>query len=200
MKLFPIDSSENLIPYDGELYYYPQIFSTNQSEQYFEKLYPSINWKNDIIYMFGKEIVTKRKVAWFADKNFAYSYSNSTKIAQTWTKELLEIKKVVEDISQQKYNSCLLNLYHDGSEGMSYHSDNEKTLIKNSSIASVSFGAERKFSLKHKESKQSIHLMLENGSLLLMQGEIQNKWLHSLPKTKKVKTARINLTFRQFQY
>jgi alkylated DNA repair dioxygenase AlkB len=102
----------------------------------------------------------------------------------------------VEELSETTYNSCLLNLYHSGDEGMGWHSDAEKTLLDNGTIASITFGAERKFSFKHKETKQRVDVLLENGSLLLMKGMTQKKWLHRLPPTKKVFSPRINLTFR----
>ena len=79
---------------------------------------------------------------------------------------------------------------------MGWHADNEKELKKNSVIASVSLGAERKFSFKHKKNKEKIDLILGNGSLLVMKEQIQTHWMHQLPKSKKIKEPRINLTFR----
>jgi alkylated DNA repair dioxygenase AlkB len=113
-----------------------------------------------------------------------------------WTKELLELKEIVEKESKATYNSCLLNLYHTGKEGMAWHSDGEKMLKKNGEIASLTLGAERKFSFKHKATKQRIDMLLERGSLLVMKDTTQTNWLHRLPPTKKVHTPRINLTFR----
>lgn len=108
----------------------------------------------------------------------------------------MQLKAIVEELTGQKHNSCLLNLYHTGDEGMAWHSDDEKSLGKNTSIASLSFGAERKFALKHRVSKDPVSLILENGSLLVMKGATQTNWLHSLPKSKKITEPRINLTFR----
>ena len=125
------------------------------------------------------------------------SYSNSTKFALPWTPGLLEIKKKIEEESGETFNSCLLNLYHTGEEGMAWHSDDEKELRKNGCIASVSLGAERKFSFKHKISGETNSVLLEHGSLLEMKDETQTFWKHRLPPTKKVMEARINLTFRQ---
>jgi alkylated DNA repair dioxygenase AlkB len=102
----------------------------------------------------------------------------------------------VERFSGDHFNSCLLNLYHDGSEGMGWHSDDERALGKDSSIASVSLGVERKFSFRHKETRETLSVMLEPGSLLVMKGATQRHWQHCVPKTKKVTTPRINLTFR----
>ena len=146
-----------------------------------------------------KLIITKRKVAWYAEKSFEYSYSNRTKTALIFTKELLELKKLVEKETKETYNSCLLNLYHDGSEGMAWHSDGEKDLKKNGAIASLTLGSERKFGFKHKETKETVYKVLEHGSLLVMKDETQTHWLHRLPPTKKVHLPRINLTFRTIE-
>jgi alkylated DNA repair dioxygenase AlkB len=118
------------------------------------------------------------------------------KKALPWTRELTILKQVVENLSNTKFNSCLLNLYHDGNEGMGWHSDDEKSIEEHSTIASVSFGAERKLSFKHKQTKETISVLLENGSLLLMKDATQKNWLHGLPKSTKITLPRINLTFR----
>jgi alkylated DNA repair dioxygenase AlkB len=153
-------------------------------------------WEKDEVIIFGKRITTKRKVAWYGDSEYLYTYSNTTKRALAWTKELSELKQIVEEYAGIKFNSCLLNLYHNGNEGMGWHSDDEKPLGKNNTIASLSFGAERKFSFKHKQTKQTVSLVLEHGSLLVMKHDTQRNWLHSLPKSKNITQPRINLTFR----
>ena len=190
------DAEINLLPKDGTVNYYGKILDQKQSDKFYQTLFETIEWKNDEAVIFGKKILTKRKVAWYGDENFEYTYSNSTKKAIPWTKELLQLKKMTEEKTGEKFNSCLLNLYHDGSEGMAYHSDGEKDLKKDGAIASLSLGAERKFSFKHKETKEKVELILEHGSLLVMKDETQSFWLHRLPPTKKVFTPRINLTFR----
>lgn len=186
----------NLLPQDGTVNYYGKIFNQDQISFFYERLLESISWKNDEAIIFGKKIITKRKVAWYGEENFSYTYSKTTKQALPWTKELLELKEIIEEKTGEEFNSCLLNLYHNGSEGMAYHSDAEKDLKKNGAIASVSFGAQRKFSFKHKVTKERVDLILENGSLLVMKDQTQNFWLHRLPPTTKVLTPRINLTFR----
>lgn len=188
--------SLNLLPQDGIVNYYGKILNAKEAVFYFQTLLNTIDWQNDKAIIFGKEIITKRKVAWYGDKNFSYTYSKIEKFALPWTKELLELKTLVEKISGENFNSCLLNLYHNGNEGMAWHSDAEKDLKKNGAIASLSLGAERKFSFKHKTNGYTKSLRLENGSLLVMKGQTQSHWLHSLPKEKKVNTPRINLTFR----
>jgi alkylated DNA repair dioxygenase AlkB len=190
------DKSHNMLPYDGIVNYFGTVFSPEQARHYREKLLHNIEWKNDEAYIYGKHFITKRKVAWYGDEPYSYTYSKLTKQALPWTPELLELKKLAELQTESTYNSCLLNLYHDGDEGMSWHSDDEKTLLKNGAIASYSFGADRMFSFKHKSTGEKVNLLLENGSLLLMKGETQTYWLHQLPKRKKVQLPRINLTFR----
>jgi alkylated DNA repair dioxygenase AlkB len=187
-----------IINFEGEAIYYGPIFSLEQSSLFFDDLLNNIEWKNEEIIMFGKEIISKRKVAFYADDGVDYTYSNKTKKGLSWTASLLKIKSVVENYTHVNYNGCLLNLYHDGNEAMGWHSDNEKEIKPNSSIASVSIGIERKFSFKNKLSKETIAVQLENGSLLEMKGTIQKNWLHALPKSKKITQPRINLTFRQF--
>lgn len=196
MDLFS-DYSTNILSKDGEVYYFGKIFSDEISSKYLDCLLNTIDWKNDELILFGKKIITKRKVAWYGDEPYQYTYSHSTKKAIYWTKELFEIKLIIEKITNEKYNSCLLNLYHSGEEGMSWHCDDEKELVKHSSIASISFGADRKFVFKHKFNSITKSLILENGSLLEMKGKTQEFWLHKLPPTKKSKMLRVNLTFRK---
>lgn len=190
------DPQINLLPADGIVNYYGPAMEYNKAQFYYETLLHTIEWKNDEAIIFNKHIITKRKAAWYGDSNYAYTYSNTTKYALPWTKELLELKNIAEQLSKETYNSCLLNLYHDGQEGMAWHSDDEKTLAKNGAIASLSFGAERKFSFKHKQTKETVSLVLENGSLLVMKGATQTNWLHRLPPTLKIHQPRVNLTFR----
>lgn len=198
MDLFnqEIDINKNLLPYGGTVNYYGKLFSNREADQYYQLLMDTIEWKNDEAFILGKHIITKRKVAWYGDESYAYTYSNASKFALPWTKELLELKKIAEEKTGTNFNSCLLNLYHNGDEGMAYHSDDEKALAKDSAIASISFGAERRFLLKHKQTKETITTFLEHGSLLIMKGATQTNWLHRLPPTKKVNTPRVNLTFR----
>jgi alkylated DNA repair dioxygenase AlkB len=188
----------NLLPCDGEVYYRPGVLNPVTAKEYFGTLLQTIAWKQDELFIYGKQIITKRKVAWYGDQPFAYTYSHNTKEALPWMPALLELKQLCEATSGEQYNCCLLNLYHNGDEGMAWHSDDEDTIVKDSAIASLSLGAERKFSFKHKKEGGNISVMLATGSLLVMKGATQTHWLHSLPKTKKVFEPRINLTFRKF--
>jgi len=195
----PLDnvvSSQTIINKDGIAIYTDSLIPAEKSELFLLQLSKNIQWKNDESVIFGKHYITRRKTAWYGDRPFNYTYSKIKRTALPWTNELLEIKHIVENNESTKFNSCLLNFYHDGDDGMGWHSDNEKELEKNGVIASVSLGVERKFSFKHKRTAEKIHLMLKNGSLLVMKGQIQAHWLHQLPKSKKIKKPRINLTFR----
>jgi len=198
MNLFSneIDCSRNLLPNGGIVNYYGKLFTHQEANYFFDCLLNSIDWKNDEAIIFGKRIVTKRKVAWYGDRSFDYTYSNTTKQALDWTKELLELKTIIEKQTGEQFNSCLLNLYHNGDEGMTWHCDAEKDLKKNGAIASLSFGAERKFTFKHKQTKEMVSTLLEHGSLLIMKGTTQTNWLHRLPPTKLITKPRVNLTFR----
>lgn len=191
-----IAQPNNLLSKEGTVKYYGAVMSLLEADDYFTRLFNRIEWKNDEVVIYGKRITTKRKIAWYGDKPFHYTYSNTTKQAHYWTPELLHLKALAEEQSGESFNSCLLNLYHDGSEGVTWHSDGEKDLKKDGAIASLSLGAERKFSFKHKATKDTVSIVLEHGSLLIMQGETQTYWQHCLPTTKKITEPRINLTFR----
>lgn len=190
------DSTINLLPEGGKVNYYGKILNQEEANHYYEKLLSNIAWKNDEAVIYGKRIITARKAAWYGDKEYNYTYSNSTKQALIWTEELLQLKNLIEEKSSETFNSCLLNLYHNGDEAMAWHSDGEKTLKENGAIASISIGAERVFQFKHKQNNKQIKLLLEHGSLLIMKDETQKNWLHRLAKSSKIKTPRINLTFR----
>lgn len=198
MNLFKpeYNPEKNWLPEGGTVNYYGKVLNHDTADSYYDKLLNKIDWQNDEAMIFGKKIITKRKVAWYGEKPFEYTYSKVTKLALYWTEELLELKTIIEQRTGESFNSCLMNLYHSGDEGMGWHSDGEKELKKNGAIASLSLGAERKFAFRHKQTKEKVQLLLENGSLLVMKGETQNHWLHRLPPTKKINSPRVNLTFR----
>jgi alkylated DNA repair dioxygenase AlkB len=182
---------------DAEVYFAPQFFSKAESDSYFKRLMEEVSWQQESIKMFGKQLPMPRLTAWYGDKG--YTYSGLHNKPQPWLPVLLELKEKVEQASSQKYNSVLLNLYRTGQDSMGWHSDNEPELGQEPSIASLSFGGERKFSFKHRTRKdlkpQSISLA--HGSLLLMQGPTQHYWLHQVSKTTRTVEPRINLTFRK---
>lgn len=202
MSLFSsfADPTTNLLPQDGEAYYHGTIFSLPEANSLMTTLLQTIPWQHDELTIMGRRIVTQRETAWYGDAPFSYTYSHATKVALPWSESLRRIRNRVQEISGHPYNACLLNLYHDGSEGMGWHSDDEPEIVPDSAIASVSFGAERAFDLKHKQSGEKVRVMLAHGSLLVMAGVCQRHWVHALPKALRVKGARVNLTFRQMHY
>lgn len=193
---YAVDKTKNWLPYEGTVHYYGRICSAADADAYFDILLRTIAWRNDEAHIFGKKMMTKRKVAWYGEKPFTYTYSNTTKYALPWTAALLELKALSEKESGETFNSCLLNLYHTGEEGMAWHSDGEKDLKKDGAIVSLSFGAERTFAFKHKQSGVKVSMPLAHGSLLVMKDTTQTHWLHRLPPTKKIMQPRISLTFR----
>lgn len=195
MRLFN-DPLQNLLPRDGIVEYHGRLMQAAEADRFYRLLLDRVEWRNDEAVIFGKRVITKRKVAWYGDRPFRYTYSGVTKEALPWTPDLLELKALAGMHSGAGYNSCLLNLYHSGAEGMAWHSDGETDLLKHGAIASMSFGAERRFCFKHKQSAETVCLQLEHGSLLVMKGATQDYWLHHLPPTTKVQTPRISLTFR----
>lgn len=189
----------NLLPNDGLVRHFGPVLSPEESTKIRDRLLATMPWAHDELVMFGKRVVTSRKVAWFGDPGLSYTYSGSTKRPLGWIPPLTELRELVERLSGSIFNSCLLNLYHRGSEGMGWHSDDESSIVADSCIASLSFGAQRRFSFRHKRTKERVDVMLEHGSLLLMEGETQRHWQHCLPKSAKVSEPRINLTFRRMR-
>ena len=187
----------SILEKDGRAEYFNHFYGAHESDHLFERLLSSLSWKSDQITMFGKSVITSRKVAWVGDPDCLYTYSGSQKTPQAWTHELLQIKHKLEQLTCHTFNSCLLNLYHNGDEGMGWHSDNEKELDSATPIASISLGARRKFAFRHKQNKTTVPVFLEHGSLLIMHPPTQEHWHHSLLKTKTVLSPRINLTFRK---
>jgi alkylated DNA repair dioxygenase AlkB len=199
-SLFGINLSQyslNLLPMDGSAQYFPEFMGAEESAYLFDQLQKSLRWEADQVMMFGKLVTTRRKVAWTGDPECSYTYSGVKKSPQAWTPELLSIKTQLEELTQSEFNSCLLNFYHDGNDGMGWHSDDEKELDASSPIASLSLGAQRKFAFRHKVDKTTIPLYLASGSALIMHSPTQQFWQHTLLKTKKVSNPRINLTFRK---
>lgn len=198
MELFDqmVDKTENRLPKDGIVNYYGKLLPEERANYYLNCLLSTIDWRNDEAVIFGKKIMTRRQVAWYGDRPFEYTYSHTSKYALPWTKELLALKALIEDETCETYNSCLLNLYHNGEEGVGWHSDGEPDLKKDGAIASLSLGAERKFVFKHKQTGEKVELLLAHGGLLIMKGKTQTYWLHSLPTAKRITMPRIGLTFR----
>ena len=187
----------NLLPQDGTVLPLGPLLPEPDASTAFTALLTELPWQHDEVRLFGKRIVTARKVSWHGDHPFSYTYSGIPRTAQPWTPTLTAIKARIEATTGTTYNSCLANLYHSGSEGMAWHSDDEPMLLPHAPIASLSLGATRRFDFKHKKDPSlRASILLEHGHLLLMLNETQSHWLHALPKTQKIQTPRINLTFR----
>ena len=181
---------------DGEYLYIENFFNRKKADSMFKSLINQISWNQEGMMMYGKYIQFPRLTAWYGDNDKPYSFSGITLQPTFWTPELNEIKSLIEPLAKTSFNSVLLNRYRDGSDSISWHTDAEKELGKNPIIASVNFGAERVFQLKHMKTQERIDILLKHGSLLVMMGELQHNWKHQIPKTKKVIGERINLTFR----
>lgn len=181
---------------NGEYIFYPSFFSKYESDIYFKSLREGIEWKQESMNMYGKKIDFPRLTSWYGDNDKPYSFSGLTLQPLSWTKELLEIKDKIEPESNVSFNSVLLNLYRNGQDSISWHTDAEKELGKNPTIASVNFGETRTFQLRHLETKEKLDIELTHGSLLIMRGQLQHFWQHQIPKTTRKINERINLTFR----
>lgn len=160
--------------------------------------FENINWKQDRISLYGKNHLLPRLTSWYGDPTKDYTYSGITSRPNPWNKGLNYIKSMIEESSGARFNSVLLNWYRNGEDHLSWHADNEKELGRNPVIASVNFGETRDFVLRRNDDhKAKIAIPLNHGSLLVMRGELQHFWQHSVPKRKRVNGARIDLTFRQ---
>jgi alkylated DNA repair dioxygenase AlkB len=182
---------------DAEINFYPHFFTKSESDLIFENLFNEIKWRSDKIKLYGKEIDLPRKTAWYGETGKSYTYSGIQMFPEPWTPTLLKIKKKIEKIADVKFNSVMMNLYRDGNDGISWHTDAETELGKNPVIGSVSFGETRRFMLRHRYNKiLKTEFELSHGSFLLMSGTTQHFWQHQIPKTTKKLDSRINLTFR----
>jgi alkylated DNA repair dioxygenase AlkB len=182
---------------DGELYFGRSFFPLRQSDEFFRDLRAGTAWQQDQMKWFGKQVNIPRLTAWHGDPEKVYRYSGITVAPTPWTPTLLRIKKAIEEASGTTFDSVLLNLYRDGRDSVSWHSDDEPELGTNPVIGSVSFGATRVFNLRHKhDPTRRLRLELSHGSYLLMAGSTQHHWLHEIPKTARPVGERINLTFR----
>jgi alkylated DNA repair dioxygenase AlkB len=195
-SLFPSEKIVFDLP-NSEMVYYPNFFDSENSNRLFQKLKTEIPWQQDSITVYGKSHLQPRLTALYGNEGKPYGYSNIIMQPHLWSPLIMFIKNEIEDICNANFTTVLLNYYRNGKDSNGWHADNEKELGRNPIIASVSFGAERIFQMKHNtklEQKQNI--LLQHGSLLLMQGETQHFWKHQIPKTTKVIAPRINLTFR----
>lgn len=192
-----MNPSKTLCDIDGRVDYYSAFFTKDESLEYFGFLEKGLNWQHEEFRMFGKLIKMRRKSAWYANNEEAYTYAGLKRIANPWTQELKRIKDKINNAFGMSFNSCLANYYHDGNDGMGFHSDNEKEMNPDSPIVSISFGAPRMMKFKHRNGQLTKEHVLENGSAVNMIPPLQDYWKHAIPKSKKITEPRINLTFRQ---
>lgn len=198
LDLFEPGISQNILPFQGIVENYGKILTTEQSNQYFNYFLNYLEWEHDEVYLYGKHYITDRKVVWYGDEQYKYRYSGSFKQAKQWNAGLFRLKQHIECLVGHSFNSCLANLYENGQQGLGWHSDDEPSLGQNMVIASLSFGATRKMSFKHKTNQMKKDLELQHGQLIVMRGETQHYWKHCITKTSQVIQPRINLTFRYF--
>ena len=195
MSLFPDEKIIFTLP-DAEIEYFPHLFPADEATTFFEKLRTETPWQQDDITIFGKTHPQPRLTCLYGNEGKPYGYSNIVMQPHMWTPLMMYIKEAVEKTVGGNFTTVLANLYRDGQDSNGWHADNEKELGRNPVIASVSFGAERSFQLKHNTLDIKQNIILEHGSLLIMKGSTQHFWKHQIPKTKKETGARINLTFR----
>ena len=203
--LFAPTPTDNLLPYDGQVNDLGVVL--NDANALYNNLLTELPWQSDIVTLFGKSHVTTRQIVWMGDHDVRYYYSGQTRRAIPWTKQMLHVKRHIEQQLSSSginvdFNSCLLNYYPSGEDGMGYHADDEKELGAQPIIASLSLGARRKFVFKHKTIRQKnkpvkVELYLESGQLIVMHGDTQDFWMHTITKTKTVTSGRISLTFRK---
>ena len=191
---------QNLLPSGGELQLFENCFAKEESDHFLQKLTTEIHWKHEPIKMFGRSVMQPRLTAMYGEPGVHYAYSGIDMQAAPWTDTLKAILLKVSSLANATFNIALLNLYRDGNDSMGWHRDNERSLGKHPTIASVSLGATRDFQVRrYKEKDNLMTLPLSHGSTLLMKGDMQSLWEHQVPKTKKQVAARINITFRNVE-
>ena len=197
--LFAPAPTDNLLPYDGKVNDLGVII--DDATALYHTLLNELPWQSDIVTLFGKTHITTRKIVWMGDKNANYQYSGHVRQTVPWSDIVFHVKQKIEQALAEigvtaNFNTCLLNYYPSGTDGMGYHADDEKELGHQPVIASLSLGATRKFVFKHKKTQDKVELHLESGQLVVMHGDTQTFWKHTITKTKTVDTGRISLTFR----
>lgn len=191
-----INDEEPIKINNGSYIYIPKYFNKFEADFFLNDFINNIAWEQQTMNMYGKIVPFPRLTTWYGDDDKPYTFSGITLQPHPWNESLLKIKNKIEPLCGVNFNSVLLNRYRDGNDSISWHTDAEKELGKNPVIASVNFGEERVFQLKHIETGQRIDIPLKHGSLLIMMGELQHFWKHQVPKSKKPMNERVNLTFR----
>lgn len=192
--LFEQETGKWLTFQNSLIYWDANFLTESYANSLFQKLTDTLPWQQESINIFGRKVLQPRLQAWHG--NASYTYSGLTMHPHPWTEELRALEKRCAEISGQRFNSVLANMYRDGNDSMGWHQDNEPELGPHPIIASLSLGEPRRFVLKHKDSNEKQEFILGHGALLIMAGETQQYWYHAIPKTKKAVNTRINLTFR----
>ena len=190
------NDSQEILPFDGSAVLHRRVFNEEFSRKAFERLQAETPWEQPEIVMFGKKYPQAGKSTWHTNTGVNYVYSRIERVAHPMTDLLDEFRLKCESVAGASFNSVLVNLYRDGNDSVSWHADNEAINGREPTIASVSLGATRRFDLRHRETKQTVRVDLEDGSLLVMSGLSQICWVHQIAKTKTAVGPRINLTFR----
>lgn len=196
LPFFEEPSGHVILLQDGELLYYPHFFNAEVADSYFRLLMEKVDWKQEGMMMYGKPVLFPRLMAWYGDKGSSYAFSGKRYEPAEWIAELSAINRHVSSVAGVVFNSVLLNRYRSGNDSMGWHADDEPELGRNPVIASVNFGATRRFMFRHQQAGLKYELNLAHGSLLIMKGSLQHYWQHQVPKTAKPLAERINLTFR----
>jgi alkylated DNA repair dioxygenase AlkB len=186
----------NCLPFDGELYWLRGFYAASQADDHLQHLLDSLAWQSEQLFLFGRWLTVPRRMAWYGDVGADYRYSGVQHSPLDWTPRLAALRHDMQALCQQPFNSVLANLYRDGRDSMGCHADDEPELGPEPLIASISFGDSRLLRFRHPQSRHRLDVELAHGDVLLMAGCIQQHWRHELPKTRKPKHARINLTFR----
>lgn len=200
LDLFAPQPQQNLLPYDGDVQDYGLVLNCTDASAYLDYFLQHLPWRPDQVKLHGRQIQTARQMVWYADQACNYAYSGVTRQALPWDSRLLQLKQQIERETGEQFNSCLANLYQDGTQGMGWHRDDDMGLAPTTSIASLSLGATRKFVFRHLHTHEKVEIQLQHGQLILMKGVTQKYWQHALMKSARVMQPRINLTFRQFQF
>ncbi len=189
-------SPRNLARRDGEIRYIEHFMAKDEADVLLDRLRGELDWREESIVIAGRAIKVPRLVCWYGEPGARYRYSGVDHEPLPWTESLRALRRRVEELCGGCFNSVLGNLYRDGGDSLGWHSDKEKELGPEPLIASLSFGAERRFELRHGKSREILNLPLGHGSLLLMGGVLQHHWRHRIPRMPGVREPRINLTFR----
>lgn len=186
---------------DAAGWYLPLWLCAAAAAEAFAELASTLDWRTHRLRLFGREVETPRRCAWYGDPGARYRYSGLTLEPLRWTRRLADLRAALEALTGTAFNAVLANLYRDGRDRMGWHADDEPELGPEPVVASLSLGAPRRFLLRHRSRKDlpTQSLTLEPGSLLVMAGATQRHWKHALPPSTRVRAARINLTFRQVQ-